>query len=100
MQKIHKRALEHFDSLNTSISVPHPSDESNIKDTIKFLKNENNPLPTENLTTWALSHDWDPKFTQKVNEWLIKINSGGRVVIKHKNYGLSDKLKKELLLLK
>lgn len=100
MQKIHEVVLKHFNSLNTSVSAPHPSDECNIKDTLKFLKKEECPLSQADLTTWASSNNWDSKFTKKVNEWLVKINSGGRVAIKHKGYGLSEQFKKELLSLK
>ncbi|CDH07238.1 conserved hypothetical protein [Xenorhabdus bovienii str. oregonense] len=100
MQKIHEVVLQHFNKLNTSSSTPHSSDECNIKDTLKFLKKENSELSSQSLNDWAVSNKWDAQFTKKVNEWLLKINSGGRVVIKHKGYGLSDSLKKKLLALK
>lgn len=100
MKKIHEAVLKHFNLLNTSVSAAHPSDECNIKDTLKFLKKEECPLLPEDLTAWASSNNWDSKFTKKINEWLVKINSGGRVVIKHKGYGLSEQFKKELLSLK
>lgn len=100
MQKIHEAVLKHFNSLNTSVSAPNSIDECDIKDTLKFLKKEECPLSPEEITAWASSNNWDSKFTKKVNEWLIKINSGGRVVIKHKGYGLSEQFKKKLLSLK
>lgn len=97
MEKIHEAVLKHFNTLNTSTSAVHPSDECNIKDTLKFLKKENRELPAQDLNQWATINGWDSKFTKKVNEWLLKINSGGRVVIKHKGYGLSEEFKKKLL---
>ncbi|NHB90799.1 DUF1889 family protein [Photorhabdus cinerea] len=98
MQKIHELVLQNFNALNTS--ALHSSDECKIKDTLKFLKKENCELSSQSLNNWATLSGWDPKFTKKVNEWLLKINSGGRVVIKHKNYGMSDSFKRELLALK
>ncbi|MBA5838708.1 DUF1889 family protein, partial [Morganella morganii] len=64
MQKIHEAVLKHFNSLNTSVSTPHPSDECNIKDTLKFLKKEGCSLSQADLTTWASFNNWDSKFTK------------------------------------
>lgn len=99
MQKIHVAVLEHFNTLNTSTVAVHPRDECNIKETLKFLKAENRELSSEDLNAWAISNGWNNKFTKKINEWLLKINSGGRVIIKYKDCGLSDEYKKKLLLL-
>lgn len=100
MKAIYERVLHHFDKMNVSSSVPGPMDECRIKGTLKFLKKEGCELPQQELTSWALSKNWNPGFTKKVTEWLLKINMGGRVVIKDKQYGVSEKLKAEVLLLK
>ncbi|ERT10887.1 DUF1889 family protein [Photorhabdus temperata] len=98
MKPIFKRTLENFNSLNTSVSSPHPSDESYIKEILKFLKNEGNELTSNDIFTWGSSHNWDNQFTKKVSDWADKINSGGRVIIKHPRLG--EKFKQELRSLK
>ncbi|MCP9268897.1 DUF1889 family protein [Xenorhabdus sp. XENO-1] len=98
MKPILNRALEKFNSLYPSRSLPHPSDESYIKEILKFLKKEENELTSYDIFLFGNDNNWEHQFTKKVAEWADKINSGGRVVIK--NPRLDEKVKQELRSLK
>lgn len=99
IQPIHEKVLKSFNALNTS-GCPHPVDECKIKNRLIYLKEIDCELPSQDLKNFAELNGWDTDFIKVVNEWLEKINSGGRVVIKHKGYELTEKYKNELLSLK
>ncbi|WP_222422326.1 DUF1889 family protein [Yersinia mollaretii] len=99
MKPILEKAFEYIDGMNTSVSAPHPVDESRAKELLKFLKDEGVTFEGHEILAWGNRNGWDHGFTKKLAGWADKIHSGGRVVIKHPGY-LSDELVKALRSLK
>ncbi|CAI1066957.1 Domain of uncharacterised function (DUF1889) [Serratia proteamaculans] len=96
MSAIFDEAFELLDSMNTSISAPHPHDESEAKELFKFLAEKGTPLPAHDVIMYGNANGWDHGFTKKISGWADTISSGGRVVVKHPG-SLSDKSKSKLL---
>lgn len=77
------QALVELDRMNTSVPVPHPVDESKAKEMLKYLKSLGFPLLGDKIRDFGASQGWNEKYTTKIAGWADKINSGGRVVIRH-----------------
>jgi len=83
MFTIFDQALVELDRMNTSVCAPHPVDESRAKEMLKYLKSLGFPLLGEKIREFGLSQGWNEEYTSKIAGWADKINSGGRVIIKH-----------------
>jgi len=89
------RALKELDGMNTSTSAPHAQDESTAKEMFKYMKEQGQPLPGQEIKAYGQAKGWNAGFTKKMAEWADKVASGGRVVVKHPGQ-LTDGLKKHL----
>lgn len=86
MPAVIDKALDYINGMNTSVSVPHPMDESTVKGLFKHLKALGVPASAADVTARGAREGWDAGFTQKVAGWAEKIASGERVVIKDPEY--------------
>ncbi|HEY1845409.1 MAG TPA: DUF1889 family protein [Buttiauxella sp.] len=81
-----EKALDFIGGMNTSVSAPHPMDESTAKGIFKFLKELGVPANAADVMARGNQEGWDTGFTQKVAGWAEKIESGDRVIIKNPEY--------------
>lgn len=95
MSAIFDKALDYIGSMNTSSSSPHPSDESRAKEMFKYLKQLGRPISAHDVQMHGTRSGWDAGFTNKMAGWADKVESGGRVVVKHPGY-FSENMQKEL----
>lgn len=95
MPAVINKALDFIGGMNTSVSTPHPMDESTAKGMFKYLKELGVPASVADITARGSEEGWDAGFTEKMAGWAEKIESGGRVVIKNPEY-FSSYMQEEL----
>ncbi|WP_312382644.1 DUF1889 family protein [Atlantibacter subterraneus] len=86
MPAVIDKALDFINGMNTSVSVPHPMDESTTKGLLKYLKELGVPASAADVTARGNREGWNAGFTQKVAGWADKIAAGDRVIVKNPEY--------------
>lgn len=86
MTDVTDKALDFIEGMDTTVSAPHPMDESTIKGMFKYLKEQGVPINPDDIVARCDRAGWNQDFTHKIIEWAERVNAGDHLLIKNPEY--------------
>lgn len=80
------KALDFIGGMDTTVTTPHPMDESTIKGMLKYLKELGVPANAKKIIARGAQDGWNEEFTHKIVTWADRVDAGDHLVIKHPEY--------------
>lgn len=69
--------------VNRATGILHPNDESFVKTMFKWLYKQGESLNSDEISRWAIEHNWPAKHAKELGDLGENIGNGKRVVIKN-----------------